>query len=93
MVGSSMGRPRSGSALLLLFIFQAAYNFDLWLRSPIVYDIAPMKEVLDDLGHGGGKNRNSRTAIVNVSCRFFILKSNATADESDYLLKDVVCAR
>lgn len=44
MVGSSIGRPRSGSALLLLFIFQAAYNFDLWLRSPIVYDIAPMEE-------------------------------------------------
>lgn len=37
-----------------------------------MYDIAPMKEALVDLGHGGGKDRNSRTAIVNVSCRFFI---------------------
>lgn len=58
-----------------------------------MYDIAPMKEVLDDLGYGGEKNRNSRIAIVNIRCRFFMLKSNATADESDYLLKDVLCAR
>ena len=65
-------RRRSGSALLLLLVSGAACNLDLCSRSPIVYDVTPMKEIVDDPGHGGRWDRNSRTAIVNVSYRGFM---------------------
>ncbi len=47
---------------------------DLCLSCPIAYDITSMKEVIDDLGQGGRRDRNSRTALMNISYRFFIRK-------------------
>ncbi len=38
----------------------------------MMYYITPMKEVVKDLGYGGRRDRNSRTAVVNVSIRFFM---------------------
>ena len=62
-------RRRSGSALPLLLVSGTACNLDLCSRSPTVCSITPMKEIIDDPGHGGRWYRKSRTAIVNVSYR------------------------
>jgi len=46
-----------------------------------------MKEVVGDLGQDDRRDRrNSRTALVNISPRFFISKSNQMANERNYLL-------
>ena len=53
--------------------FRAACNVDVYSRSSIVYDVAPMKEVVDDLEEGRRAEEgigNSRKARMNVSYRF-----------------------
>jgi len=59
-----------GNDLLLLLVFQATCSLSLCSSGPVAYDLTS-KEVVDDFGHDGRRDRNSRTALGNVSYRFF----------------------
>lgn len=62
-----------GNDLLLLLVFQAACSLGLCSSGPMAYDLTS-KDVVDDFGHDGRRDRNSRTALGNVSYRFFCVK-------------------
>jgi len=57
-----------GSDLLLLLVSQVAFNLGLCSSGPIAYGVT-LKEVVDDFEHDGRRNRNSRTALGNISYR------------------------
>ena len=50
------------------FLPWAACNLDLYPRSSILHDFTSMKDVVEDIGKGEGRDRYSRKATVNFSC-------------------------
>jgi len=62
-----------GNDLLVLLVFQAACSLGLCSSGPMAYDLTS-KDIINNFGHDGRRDRNSRTALGNVSYRFFYVK-------------------